>query len=695
MITFDKIGPGRPNTREEYMRSVHALAAAVLLLLAISEIAHAGEKQGGIFRIYHRDSPGSASIHEEATYSTNVPFMPVFNNLVIYKQDVAQNSLESIVPDLAESWAWSSDNKKLSFKLRQGVKWHDGKPFTSADVKCTFDMLMGKSPQKFRKNPRKSWYDEVVDVTTSGDFDVAFDLKRPQPAMLALLASGYTPVYPCHVSPADMRTKPVGTGPFKFVEFKANESIKIARNPDYWKKGLPHLDGIEFTIITNRSTAILGFISGQFDMTFPTEVSIPLLKDVKKQAPNAVCVVEPVNVSTNIIVNSSSPPFDNLDIRRAMALALDRKAFVSILFEGQADIGGTMLPAPGGLWAMPNEMLETIPGYGPDINANREEAKKLMQKAGYGPDKHLAVKVATRNIPVYRDPAIILIDQLKSIYIDGELDVVETANWFSKVARKDYALGLNLTGNAVDDPDQSFYENYSCGSERNYTNYCNKEIEKLFDQQSTEIDVAKRKKLVWVIDKKLQEDVARPIIFHGRMGSCWQPYVKGITIMANSSYIGYRYEDVWMDKSSPAAEPARRSSRENRLGVCLYRATPRLDARDPDRDLDHHLRATARRSRQHRRHPVRRRRLRRSHRQGQSRKGTRPQPADLPAIFELDRRPAAWRPRLFLRLGKAGAAGDTATHSDHRAAGGAGAAVLRLDRHSARRHQRRPSGLAA
>jgi peptide/nickel transport system substrate-binding protein len=116
------------------------------------------------------------------------------------------------------------------------------------------------------------------------------------------------------------------------------------------------------------------------------------------------------------------------------------------------------------------------------------------------------------------------------------------------VARKDYALGLNLTGNAVDDPDQSFYENYSCGSERNYTNYCNKEIEKLFDQQSAETDKEKRKKLVWEIDKKLQEDVARPIIFHGRMGSCWQPYVKGITIMVNSSYNGYRYEDVWMDK---------------------------------------------------------------------------------------------------------------------------------------------------
>src|ERR1700692_3016068 len=113
------------------MRSVQACAAAVASLLVFCGLAQAGEeKQGGILRVYHRDSPASASIHEEATYSVNIPFMPVFNNLVIYKQDVAQNSLESIVPELAESWAWSGDNKTLSFKLRQGVNCTDGKPST-------------------------------------------------------------------------------------------------------------------------------------------------------------------------------------------------------------------------------------------------------------------------------------------------------------------------------------------------------------------------------------------------------------------------------------------------------------------------------------------------------------------------------------------------------------------------------------
>ncbi len=120
--------------------------------------------------------------------------------------------------------------------------------------------------------------------------------------------------------------------------------------------------------------------------------------------------------------------------------------------------------------------------------------------------------------------------------------------WFAKIARKDYSVGVNLTGNGIDDPDQGFYENYACGSERNYTNYCNKDLQKLFDRQSVETDLQKRKALVWEIDKKLQEDVARPILYHSHMATCWQPYVKNMTMMVNSSYNGFRYEDVWLDR---------------------------------------------------------------------------------------------------------------------------------------------------
>ena len=172
------------------------------------------------------------------------------------------------MPELAESWAWDAAKTKLTFKLRQGVKWHDGKPFTAKDVQCTWNKLTGKDTDDFRKNPRAIWWQNLKEVTVNGDYEATFVLNRPQPSFLSLFASGYTPVYPCHVSTKDMRTNPIGTGPFKFVEFKRGESVKFVRNPDYWKKGKPYLDGIEWKVIENRSTRILAFVAGEFDMTF-------------------------------------------------------------------------------------------------------------------------------------------------------------------------------------------------------------------------------------------------------------------------------------------------------------------------------------------------------------------------------------------------------------------------------------------
>jgi peptide/nickel transport system substrate-binding protein len=139
-------------------------------------------------------------------------------------------------------------------------------------------------------------------------------------------------------------------------------------------------------------------------------------------------------------------------------------------------------------------------------------------------------------------------DHLKTIYFDPTLENIETSNWHAKVARKDYQVGLNLTGIGVDDPDANFYENYSCGSQRNYTGYCNQEMEKLFAKQSMMSDQEARKKLVWEIDRKLQEDAARPMIFHNVSATCWKPEVKGFTTMVNSVYNGWRMEDVWLDR---------------------------------------------------------------------------------------------------------------------------------------------------
>jgi peptide/nickel transport system substrate-binding protein len=520
------------------------------LLIALLAGPAQAQKSGGVLKVFFFDSPATMSIHEESTIAAQGPMMGVFNNLVMYDQKVPQSGLKSVVPDLATDWAWDPDRTALTFKLRQGVKWHDGKPFTARDVVCTWNLLQGKGngSDTLRVNPRKAWYGNLEEVVANGDFEVTFKLKRRQPAFIALLASGFSPVYPCHVPTAEMRRRPIGTGPFKFVEFKPNETIKVTRNPDYWKKDRPYLDGIEYKIIKNQSTAALTFVSGAVDITSFYFFQVPMLKDIKSQKADVICELMASNVQRNVIVNRESPPFNDPNVRRAVALTLDRQAFLDTLTQGKGTVGGALLAPPEGIWGMPPDVLHKLPGYDPDVAKNRTEARALMEKAGFGPNNRLKLKVSTRNIPPYRDPAVILLDQLKHIYIDAELDAVDTTQWFPKVRKREYSIGLNLTGNGIDDPDQTFFENYACGSENNFDSYCNPEMDKLFEQQSMEVDQDKRKKLVWDIERRLAEDVARPVLYHNRSGTCWYPYVKGYVPMINSIYNGLRLEDVWLDK---------------------------------------------------------------------------------------------------------------------------------------------------
>src|SRR6185369_1925777 len=503
-------------------------SAALVMLGCIALVAAspaAAQKKGGTLRLYHNDNPPSTSLHEEATIASVTPFAAIFNNLVVFDPAKVHESIDTVIPDLAESWSWDSTSTKLTFKLRQGVKWHDGAPFTAKDVQCTWRMIIGKTEvQDFKRNPRKVWYSKLQDVSINGDFEATFELSEPQPGLPVLLASAFSPVYPCHVPQATMRTKPVGTGPFRLVEFNRGNSIRLVRNPDYWKKDRPYLDEITFRMIDSRATRMLAFATGDFDITFPSDVSVPLMKDMKARAPKAICELITTGTQINLMVNRVNPPFDNPDIRKAMSLALDRKPFNTILMEGLARMGGAMLAKPEGEWGMPPEMVTSLTGYGPDTDKNIAEAQAIMQKLGYSDAKPLQIKIQTRNLLTYRELAVIRTYQLKKIYIVGELDIRAMPRWYARLAKKDYTIGLNVTGVSVDDPDGNIVENYSCKSERNYTQYCNAEVDRLLVAQSAELDREKRKKLVWDIERLLVEDAARPINLHSSAGNCWQPY---------------------------------------------------------------------------------------------------------------------------------------------------------------------------
>jgi len=521
----------------------------IALLLALALVAFGAgtataQKYGGVLKSVQRGNPPSLSIHEEATFNTNWPMSSQYNNLVYFHPLKPIESLDTVIPELAESWSWSSDNKSLTFKLHRGVKWHDGKPFTAKDVKHTFDVVRGTSKARLKLNPRRLWYGNVQDITTNGDYEVTFRLGRPQPSLVALLASGYSPVYPAHVKPQDLRTTELGTGPFVLTEYKRDQIIKVRKFKDYFVKGRPYLDGIDYIIIRKKGTRIAAMISGQVDLNQPTETDEQVykqLKDIKEMDFNKTYLASNVN----IIINNKQPPFNNPKLRRAVNMAINRYDYVKAVQPGYL-VGGFLPPTPHGSWGIPADKLRSIPGYR-DESVDKEAARKLMRELGYGPDNRFKVTVSSRSTANYVDAATWALGELKQIYIDAELEIVESGNWFGKVARRDFSIALNATGAGVDDPDVTFVENFTCGSQRNYSDYCNPEVQKRFEEQSMMTDQKARLAVVQEIEQQLVEDVARVSLGFRVNYNARRSFVKGI-IGHNTNYSWARMQEVWLDK---------------------------------------------------------------------------------------------------------------------------------------------------
>ena len=528
------------------MNTTRSMVRTVIVALAMSVASTAlAQKTGGVLKRANDENPPSASLHEEGSNIVSTPFVPVFNNLIEFDQTKPLSQPDAIVPDLATSWSWSADNKTLTFKLRRGVSFHDGKPFTAADVKCTWDAITEKRDAGWRRNTRKSWYVNLQEVIVDAEDQVSFRLARPQPSFLHFFAAAWSVVYPCHVDGRTMRQRPIGTGPFMVKSFEPGKMIRLVKNPNYFKPGRPYLDGIEMPIITSASTRLLAFLAGHTDIYTP---SATLLAEVKQKLPDALCDVGLSYAYTQLLINRSTPPFNDVRVRRAMALAMDREAVIKVKGAGLDRLGGELMPPPEGFWGLDKAELAAIPGYGPDLEKRQEEARKLMREAGFGPDKPLTLVLSTRDVPRYRDVSIIILDNLSKIYVKGEMKTYDTAIWTGVVTKRNYTVGVRSRGQPIDDPDVSFYESFSCTSLRNIDGFCSKELEALFEQQSTTVDPGARKKLVKEIDRKLQMDIVRPTITFAALPYCRRPYVKGYVPSLNNQYSNLRMENVWLDR---------------------------------------------------------------------------------------------------------------------------------------------------
>ena len=506
-------------------------------------------KPGGTLNVMLREdlSQGFA-VHEAATISVVFPSSPCFNNLVMFDPANPVENPDSVVPELAEKWSWQDNYRNLVMFLRKNVKWHDGQPFTSKDVKYTFDMVR-EAPEaqaKLRLNPRKDWYANVEAIEAADPYTVVFRLKRPQPSLLMLLASGYSPIYAAHINPADYRTRCVGTGPFKLKEWRRGEFVEYVKNPDYFVKDRPYLDGLKYVVIVERGTRTAALQSGQLDVAMPGETTKTAAEQMKKAVPQLVVTPVAGSVTDNIVMNEKKPPFDNVKVRLAVSYAIDRRGLIKGVHQDGAVPAVAMMPKPYGVWGVLDRDLATLPGYGKPADM-KDKARKLLAESGYGPGKPLRVEMVTRAIAVYVDMASFVINELKQVGIEATLKQVETAQWHPMATRGDYQIGANLTGLGVDDPDANFYENFACGSPRNYSFYCNEQVMKLIDQQSMELDSAKRLALVVAVQKQIELDAARPTLDQRLDYFTVWPHVKNMVPHHNIFNFG-RMQNVWREK---------------------------------------------------------------------------------------------------------------------------------------------------
>lgn len=502
-------------------------------------------KSGGTLKVHHREDPPSLSILEEATNSTQFPVMNLYNNLVMFDPTKAPESLDTIVPELARKWTVAPDGKSITFELEKGVKWHDGTPFTSKDVKYTIETAKTsidalRPDVKMRANSRASWWINVEAIETPDDLTAVFKLKRPQPSLMGMFAASYSPMYPSHVPVSDIRTKVQGTGPFKLVEWRKGETLIFTRNTDYWRPGRPYLEGVQYIIIGQQATAVAAIKTHQLQLSFPGEISKGNAADLKQAIPGLV-VEEMVGTSRdNIPMNLTKAPWSDIRVRMAVAEALDRDAYVAVR-TGEAVVGTNL--SPSSPWAPPKEQLAQFPGYGPNMEERRAKARRLLAEAGF--PNGFSTEVITRSIRVFTDLAPYTLDQLEKIGIKPTLKIMEQPIYVDAIYKGNFEIASNSSALGFDDPDVLFYENFKCNELRNYAHWCDPETERLGEQQSATLDPVQRKQLLQQMDRRLLEQAAWPVLGWRTQTQVWWPEVRGVKLMS-SVQNAVRFDHVWL-----------------------------------------------------------------------------------------------------------------------------------------------------
>jgi peptide/nickel transport system substrate-binding protein len=498
-------------------------------------------RRGGIMNVALAANPPSLDMHQEQTFAVAQPLGPIYNNLIVFDP----HNYPEIIGDLAKSWSVSADSLTYTFTLHEGVKFHDGSELTSADVKASWDKIV--FPPEGVVSPRRSTYPMIKSIEAPDRSTVVFGLHHPSPSFLTSLAHPANFIYAKKYLDQDVhyyKNQTVGSGPFKMKNYVRGSLIELERNPDYWKKGLPYLDGIKYFVITDDGARAKAIRAGRVDVELrflpPGEVDA-----IKAQMGDKVVVAAPQNIGNyGVTINVDKKPFDDERVRKALSLALDRYDMVKTLrpFTVLDAVGGMM--HPDSKWALSEEELQQFPGFGKDHEANLKEAKRLLAEAGY-PNGFTTV-LNNRNIKLpYIDLAVYVISAWKKIGVEAEHRVEESATYSKTRVSRDFELVIDPYGSqTVGDPDE-LLDKFVTGASENWGRFSDPVVDKLYEQQAREMDEQKRIELVKQIDKRLLEKVWRIQCLWTNRLEVRSAKIRNYTPQP-SHWMNRRFEDVWL-----------------------------------------------------------------------------------------------------------------------------------------------------
>jgi peptide/nickel transport system substrate-binding protein len=536
-----------PSIPRRPLLSIVVLAVLIVVALVTTGPGPASAadtpRRGGVLLAVIGADPPSLDAHQESTFANVELVAPLYSTLL----QLDPYHYPKIIGDLATEWKIAPDGLTYTFKLHQGVKFHDGSLLTSADVKATYDKIINPPPGV--RSIRQNAYTEIAAVETPDPGTVVFKLKFPSGSLLANLASPWNVVYPkkyLDQDPNYFKTHVVGSGPFKFKSYTRGSTFEGERNPDYFVKDRPYLDGYKFYISPETSVRASAIRSGRAYIEF-RHLPAAEVDAIKKQLGDKVTVQEtPMTGQWGVAINNTVKPFNDVRVRKALTLGIDRYTMGKVLYPltGLKNVGA--LIRPDSEWGMAPAELEKLPGFWRDADKSRAEAKRLLAEAGY--PNGFKVTLKNRNVKLpYQDFAVFLIQEWRKIGIEAENRPLETAAWFNDGQNTgNFELIVAPTVEFMDDPDQ-FLGRYATGSTQNWGRFSDPQIDDLFSRQARSLDPVERKKLINQLEKLvLEKAYFMPGLWWTRNLVHWTK-VKNYVAPPNH-YTNQKLQDVWLSE---------------------------------------------------------------------------------------------------------------------------------------------------